>query len=91
MEQVIRITKKAADHLCEVLSSRAGRAQECLRLLAAPTGAGIVLDAPKPEDKVVYVEGKPVLLVPRVLAPILKGATLDYQDYPEGPCLTLFK
>ncbi|MDO8473472.1 MAG: hypothetical protein Q7T05_06605 [Dehalococcoidia bacterium] len=91
MEQVIRVTRRAADHLREVLADRSKRKEQCLRLVAVPAGTGIVVDSPKTEDKIVCVGGKPILLVSRKLALALRGATLDYQECPEGPCLTLFR
>lgn len=89
---IISITGRAAKHLKEVLAARAKSPDQCLRLVVAPGGqAGLVLDKPKEEDKVIEINGAPVLLLSLVLVPALKGTTLDYTDTAEGPQLTLAK
>jgi Fe-S cluster assembly iron-binding protein IscA len=41
------------------------------------------------QDVVVKADGVPLLLVEAALIPVLKGATLDYREEPEGRRLTL--
>jgi Fe-S cluster assembly iron-binding protein IscA len=91
LKPIIHITDRASKHLREVLTTRANSPNWCLRLVAAPAGAGLVLDRPRDEDKVVEIDGRPILHLHPILAPVLDGATLDYADSSDGPQLTLVK
>lgn len=92
VKPIIRIRKRAARYLRRLLACQAQGPNQCLRLLPAPGGqAGLVLDRAREGDEVIEVDGAPVLLLDPTLAPILRGATLDCEDTPEGSQLTLVK
>ncbi|MDP2725978.1 MAG: hypothetical protein Q8P59_00400 [Dehalococcoidia bacterium] len=92
MKPIIRITKSAARHLKQTLDARATDPNQRLRLVAAPGAqVGLVLDEAREADEIIGVDGAPILLLEASLVPILKGATLDYSNTPEGPQLTLVK
>ena len=90
MSKAIHITGRAARHLKKLLDSRSHSPGEGLRLVPAPGGqAGLVLGHVREQDAVVKADGVPLLLVEAALLPVLKGATLDYREEPEGRRLTL--
>ena len=92
MKPIISITERAAEHLKEVLATHAESRDQLLRLVAAPGGqAGLLLDRAAAEDKVIEVDGAPILVLAPILAPILEGTILDCADTPQGPRLTLVK
>lgn len=85
MMPVIRITESAARHLKKRLASRAVNPNQRLRLVAAPGAqVGLVLDQARETDEIIEVDGSPILLIEAALVPILKGATLDCSNTPEG-------
>lgn len=91
MNTGMHVTLRAVEHLREVLASRAEGADLCLRLVAGPAGAGILIDRCRKEDRVVEIGGMPILHLHPLLEPFLRGATLDYVECPEGPTLTLVR
>ena len=88
---IISVTRRAEEHLGWLLANRVEKPGQCLRLVPVPGGAGLVLDRPRKQDKVIAVNGSAVMVVAPLLAPVLKGTILDCEETPHGPQLTLAK
>lgn len=89
---MITVTDKARETLKELLLSNGDDPEISLRLVAKPPGQfGLALDREAEGDQVVEQEGTKVLLVGHELANIADGTTLDMQDTPDGPKLSISK
>jgi hypothetical protein len=91
MKTIINVTENAVRRLEELLGRRADVPGQCLRLVAAPGGAGLLLDTPRREDAVIVAHGAPLLLIAPLLTPVLEGATLDCPGDSEEGELVLTK
>ena len=89
---MLTVTESARQILKETLTVHSNDPEIGLRLSLKPPGIlGIVLDKEAEGDEVVEHEGAKVLLVSSELAPLVDGNTLDTQDTPDGPQLTMFQ
>ena len=89
---MLTVTEAAKDKLMETLLANTDDREAGLRLTMKPPGQlGLVLDRELPDDSVVEHEGLKLLLVEHEVAELLQEATLDVQDTPDGPTLTIFQ
>lgn len=89
---MITVTDKARETLKELLLSDSDDPEMSLRLVANQPGQfGLALDREAEGDQVVEQEGTKVLLIGHELANIADGTTLDVQDTPDGPKLSISK
>jgi len=89
---MLTVTEAAKDKLMETLLANTDDREAGLRLTMKPPGQlGLVLDKESPGDSVVEHEGLKLLLVEHEVAELLQEATLDVQDAPDGPKLTIFQ
>ncbi len=89
---MLTVTESARQILKETLTVHSDDPEVGLRLLLQPPGRlGIILDKEAEGDQVVTHEGAKVLLIASELAPLVDGNTLDTQDTPDGPQLTMFQ
>ena len=89
---MLTVTESAKQLLKEALTAHSDDPEVALRLsFNLPGEFGIVLDREAEGDQVVEHEDTKVLLVASELAPVVEGVTLDVQDTPEGPKLTMSK
>lgn len=87
---MLTVTEAAKDKLMEVLLANTDDREVGLRLTMKPPGQlGLILDRGLPTDQVVEHEGLKLLLVEPELVELLQEATLDVQDTPDGPKLTI--
>jgi Fe-S cluster assembly iron-binding protein IscA len=89
---MLKVTDSARQLLKETLKAQSDDPEVSLRLSLKQSGQfEIVPDREVQGDQVVKHEGVKVLLVAPELAPIIEGVTLDVQDTPDGPRLTVLK
>jgi len=89
---MLTVTEAAKDKLMEALLANTDDQEVGLRLSMEPPGKlGLMLDRESPGDSVVEHEGLKLLLVEHEVAELLQEATLDVQDTPDGPTLTIFQ
>jgi Fe-S cluster assembly iron-binding protein IscA len=89
---VITVTDKAKKTLKELLLSNNDDPKTSLRLVAKSFGRfGLALDREEEGDQVVEQEGTKVLLIGHELVNIADGKTLDVQDTPNCPKLSISK
>lgn len=89
---MLTVTEAAKDILMETLLANTDDQEAGLRLIMKPPGQlGLVLDRESPGDSVIEYEGLKLLLVENDVAELLQEATLDIQDAPDGPKLTIFQ
>ena len=87
---MLGVTERARQELKRILSDNVDDPQAGLRLSASSPGKfGLHIDIEVPGDQVVEHDGSKVLLVEEGLVASLEGVTLDVEDTPEGPKLTL--
>lgn len=87
---MLTVTEAAKDKLMETLLASTDDQEIGLRLSMKPPGQlGLVLDRESPADNVIEHEGLKLLLVEPELVELLQEATLDVQDTPGGPKLTI--
>ena len=85
---MLRLTERAATLFREIQLAQEDR-EKVLRLMDRGDGFELAFDAVQEDDHVFRSEGTDVLLVSPDIAEILADATIDAQDTPEGPRLTL--
>jgi Fe-S cluster assembly iron-binding protein IscA len=85
---VLEVTDRAASLLREIQTAQEETAK-VLRLLSKDDQFELTFDMPQEEDQVFQSEGTNVLAVAPEVADVLADATIDAQDTPEGPRLTL--
>ena len=89
---MLKVTESAKQKLRETLLANTDDREAGLRLKMKSSGQlGLVLDRGSPADSIVEHEGSKVLIVEHELAELLQEATLDIQDTPDGPKLTIFQ
>lgn len=89
---MLTVTEAAKQRLKETLLANTDDQEAGLRLTMKPPGQlGLVLDRALPADSIVEHEGSKVLIVGHEIAELLQEATLDIQDTPDGPRLTIFQ
>ena len=89
---MLTVTEGAKQLLKGILTSHSDDPEVAVRLSFNPSGEfGIMLDREAEGDQVVEHQGSKVLLMASELAPVVEGITLDVQDTPEGPKLTMSK
>jgi Fe-S cluster assembly iron-binding protein IscA len=89
---MLMVTEAAKQKLKETLLNNTEDQTAGLRLkIKSPGQFGLVLDNQSPADDVIEHKGLKVLLVGQEIAELLQEATLDVQDTPDGPRLTIFQ
>ena len=89
---MLNVTERAKDHLKELLSTKVDDPRAGLRLHAnGSEDFDLTIDIEEPGDRVIRHDGIRVLLVKEELADSLDGITIDVEDTPEGPRLTVFE
>ncbi len=92
---MVTVTAKAKEKLKELLQGRTTDPQEAMRIISSPLNPeqfGFVLDKEKEADHVVESEeGRKVLLIGPLLAPVLEEKVIDYQETPQGVGFTISK
>jgi len=85
---MLQLTDSAATLLREIQAQQE-EAEKILRLVNRGDQFELAFDTAKEDDHVYQSEGTDVLLVEPAVAELLADATIDAQDTPEGPRLTL--
>ena len=92
---MVTVTTKAKEKLKEVLQKRTMDPQEAMRIISFPLNPEqfeFVLDKEKEADHVVESEeGKKLLLIGPLLAPVLEEKVIDYQETPQRVGFTISK
>ena len=95
---MVTVTAKAKEKLKELLQGRTTDPQEAMRIISSPLNPlnpeqlEFVLDKEKEADHVVESEeGRKVLLIGPLLAPVLEGKVIDYQETPQHVGFTISK
>jgi Fe-S cluster assembly iron-binding protein IscA len=89
---MIVVTDDAKKELKKMLTENAQDPNGVLRLTANEQGQlGLVMDNMMDGDKVIEFEGSTVLVVEDHFASHLEGVSLEVEDSPEGPMLTLMQ
>ena len=87
---MLNVTERAKQELKGMLSDKVDNPEAALRLTTNSEGQlGLCIDIEMPDDQVVEYEDSKVLLVEKGLSANLEGITLDVEDTPEGPRLTI--
>jgi len=89
---MLNVTERAKHQLKEILATKVDDPRAGLRLHA--NGAedfDLTIDIEEPGDKVIKYKGLKVLLIKEELVDSLNGITIDVEDTPEGPKLTVIK
>ena len=85
---MLQVTDRAATILREIQTQQ-GETEKVLRLVNQGDQFELSFDTVKEDDHAFQSEGTDVLLVGPDVAELLADATIDAQDTPEGPRLTL--
>ncbi len=92
---MVTVTAKAKEKLKEVLQGRATDPEEAMRVISSPSTPEqleFVLDKEKEADHVVESEeGRKLLLIGPLLAPVLEEKVIDYQETPQRVGFTISK
>ena len=95
---MVTVTAKAKEKLKELLQGRTTDPQEAMRIISSPLNPlnpeqlEFVLDKEKEADHVVESEeGRKVLLIGPLLAPVLEGKVIDYRETPQHVGFTISK
>ena len=92
---MVTVTAKAKEKLKELLQERTMDPQEAMRVISSPSNPEqleFVLDKEKEADHVVESEeGRKLLLIGPLLAPVLEEKVIDYQETPQGVRFTISK
>ncbi|MDY6908189.1 MAG: hypothetical protein SV910_08190 [Chloroflexota bacterium] len=83
------VSTKAAEELKGKLGEYSNEPDDVFRLILDPEGLKIVLDAERQGDQVIQHEGDSILVVASDLSLALAGVTIDCEEGPEGPMLTI--
>lgn len=87
---MLTVTEAARDKLKETLLANTEDREIALRLTINPPGQlGLMLDKESPGDSIIEHEGSKLLLLEQEVAELLKEATLDVQNSPDGPALVV--
>ena len=86
---MVTVSANAASLLREIQTTQEEGGEKVLRLVNRSGQFELTFDAVRDDDHVFQSEGKDVLLVAPEGAEGLAAATIDSQDTPEGPRLTL--
>ncbi len=90
----LTVTDRAAAALKETLDSLDHQPEETLRLVPRTANGttselGLALDESRDGDQVVDYDGETVMVIDDGLSEALSAATLDLEEGPQGPALTL--
>jgi Fe-S cluster assembly iron-binding protein IscA len=92
---VVTVTTKAKEKLKELIQERTTDPQEAMRIISFPLNPEqleFILDKEKEADHVVESEeGRKLLLIGPLLAPVLEEKVIDYQETPQGVGFTISK
>jgi len=92
---VVTVTTKAKEKLKELVQERTTDPQEAMRIISFPLNPEqleFILDKEKEADHVVESEeGRKLLLIGPLLAPVLEEKVIDYQETPQGVGFTISK
>jgi len=92
---VVTVTAKAKEKLKELVQGRTTDPQEAMRIISSPLNPEqleFILDKEKEADHVVESEeGRKLLLIGPLLAPVLEEKVIDYQETPQGVGFTISK
>lgn len=86
---MLQLTDRAGALLKEIQAQQEEAGEKVLRLVNRGDQYELAFDTAKEDDHVFQREGTDVLLVGPDVAELLADATIDAQDTPEGPRLTL--
>lgn len=86
---MLQVTDRATALLREIQASQEEATDKVLRLVSRGDQFELTFDTANEDDLVFQSEGANVLLVAPEMADTLADATIDAQDTPEGPRLTL--
>ena len=87
---MIEVSDGAKAQLKNMLAENSADKDAILRLTASDEGQlGLIMDKEMPGDQVVEHEGAKVLLVEEHLASHLSSVSMEVEETPEGPMLTL--
>jgi Fe-S cluster assembly iron-binding protein IscA len=87
---MIEITDDARKELKKILAENAQDPKAVLRLTANEQGQlGLVMDSVMEGDTVIEYEGSNVLVIEDHFASHLEGISMEVEETPEGPALTL--
>lgn len=81
---MLQVSDRAAAVLHETLDENTEDTQDVLRLAMTEEGLALAVGGQQDGDQVVEHEARPVLAVPRDLAGLLDGASIDAVETPEG-------
>ena len=88
---MLEITDRATSLLREIQADLEEAKEKTLRLVRQGDQFELNFDTANEDDQVFQSEGTDVLLVGPDVAELLADATIDAQDTPEGPRLSLSK
>ena len=92
---MVTVTTKAKEKLKELVQERTTDPQEAMRIISFPLNPEqleFILDKEKEADHVVESEeGRKLLLIGPLLAPVLEEKVIDYQETPQGVGFTISK
>ena len=92
---MVTVTAKAKEKLKELVQGRTTDTQEAMRIISSPLNPEqleFILDKEKEADHVVESEeGRKLLLIGPLLAPVLEEKVIDYQETPQGVAFTISK
>jgi Fe-S cluster assembly iron-binding protein IscA len=92
---MLTVTAKAKEKLKELLQGRTTDPEEAMRVISSPSNPEqlkFVLDKAKEADHVVESEeGRKLLLIGPVLAPVLEEKVIDYQETSQLVGFTISK
>jgi Fe-S cluster assembly iron-binding protein IscA len=86
---MLTVTDRAAQHLHEIVTRKEESDPRVLRIASSEEGYQLTPDEEKDGDQVFEHEGDKYLLLDTEVGEALSSATLDVQESPEGPRLTL--
>jgi len=85
------VTEDAAAALKETLESVEHGPEQVLRLVSGPGDFALALGEPREGDQLVEHEGSVVMAIEDTLSDLLEATTLDVEEGPQGPKLTLVR
>ena len=79
------VTDEAKQELREILLSKTGDTEICLRVVRkSPSELGLALDRVAEGDQIIKYQDTNILLIGRDVADFVDSLKLDLQDTPEG-------
>jgi Fe-S cluster assembly iron-binding protein IscA len=89
-ENMVTVTDQAAQELCNILSDKATKPNQALRLVVSSGGGfGLGLDEEREGDRVLRAGEQTVLLVAPAVMETVGEATIATQETEEGPKLVI--